>query len=242
MKTKIISLCIALLVGVSAWADDVWNYNVYDDCSKNGYKGGYVPAPADVQAVDLGLPSGIKWASCNIGATTPENYGNYYAWGEVLPKEDYSWVTYKYANGDYNKLTKYCNNASYGDNGFTDNKTTLEPEDDAAHVNWGGSWRMPTDAEWAELIANCTWTWTTQNGINGYQVTGKTNSNSIFLPAAGCRNDAVLYYVGYGGLYWSSSLGGDSPDFAWDLYFLSDNVGRYDSYRNCGRSVRPVCP
>ena len=242
MKTKIISLCIALLVGVSAWADDVWNYNVYDDCSKNGYKGGYVPAPADVQAVDLGLPSGIKWASCNIGATTPENYGNYYAWGEVLPKEDYSWVTYKYANGDYNKLTKYCNNASYGDNGFTDNKTTLEPEDDAAHVNWGGSWRMPTDAEWAELIANCTWTWTTQNGINGYQVTGKTNSNSIFLPAAGYRYDSSLSYVGYDGYYWSSSLYEYYPYYAWYLYFGSDSVYRGSYYRSRGRSVRPVCP
>ena len=175
MRTKIISLCIALLVGVSAWADDVWNYNVYDDCSKNGYKGGYVLAPADVQAVDLGLPSGIKWASCNVGAEKPEDYGNYYAWGEVLPKKDYPWATYKHAYGNGNKLTKYCNNASYGDNGFTDNKTTLDPEDDAAHVNWGDSWRMPTGAEWIELRYNCTWTWTTQNGINGYQITSKTN-------------------------------------------------------------------
>ena len=147
MKAKVLSLCFALLVGVSAWADDVWNYNVYDDCSKNGYKGGYVPAPADVQAVDLDLPSGIKWATCNVGAEKPEDYGNYYAWGEVLPKEDYSWATYKYTNGASAIFTKYCNNASQGDNGFTDNKTTLEPEDDAAHVNWGGSWRMPTDAE-----------------------------------------------------------------------------------------------
>ena len=176
MKAKLLSLCLVLLVGVSAWADDVWNYNVYDDCSKNGYEGGITPAPAGVQAVDLGLPSGMKWASCNVGADKPEDYGNYYAWGEVLPKEDYSWITYKYANGDYNKLTKYCNDASDGDNGFTDNKTTLDPEDDAAHVNWGGSWRMPTYAEWDELQSNCTWTWTTQNGINGYQVASKTNS------------------------------------------------------------------
>lgn len=93
MKTKLLSLCLTLLTGVSAWANDVWNYNVYDDCSQNGYKGGYVSAPADVQAVDLGLPSGTKWASCNIGAEKPEDYGNYYSWGEVLPKEDYSWAT-----------------------------------------------------------------------------------------------------------------------------------------------------
>lgn len=149
MKTKFISLSLALLVGVSVWADDVWNYNVYDNCSKNGYKGGYGPAPADVQAIDLGLPSGIKWASCNVGAEKPEDYGNYYAWGEVLPKAAYSWTTYKYANETSEKdpkLTKYCNDASYGDNGFTDNKTTLDPGDDAAYFNWGGSWRIPTYA------------------------------------------------------------------------------------------------
>lgn len=185
MRTKLLSLCIALLVGVSVWADDVWNYNVYDDCSKNGYKGGYAPAPADVQAVDLGLPSGLKWASCNVGAEKPEDYGNYYAWGEVLPKENYSWATYKYANeASSNKLTKYCDNTKYGDNGFTDNKTALDLEDDVAHVNWGGNWRMPTDDEWSELN-NCTWTWVTQNGVNGYLVASKTNGNSIFLPAAG---------------------------------------------------------
>ena len=242
MKTKIISLSIALLVGVSAWADDVWNYNVYDDCSKNGYEGGITPAPADVQAVDLGLPSGIKWASCNVGAAQPEDYGNYYAWGEVLPKEDYSWATYKYANGDYNKLTKYCNDASYGDDGFTDNKTTLDPLDDAAYFNWGGSWRMPTDAEWQELQDYCTWTWTIQNGINGYQIASKTNSNSIFLPAAGCRLGTGLGDVGYYGYYWSSSLNGSYPDYAWRLYFSSVFVYRYYYYRYYGLSVRPVCP
>lgn len=245
MKTKIISLSIALLVGVSVWADDVWNYNVYDDCSRNGYKGGYGPAPADVQAIDLGLPSGIKWASCNVGAEKPEDYGNYYAWGEVLPKADYSWTTYKYANGtswEDPKLTKYCDDASYGDNGFTDNKTTLEPEDDAAHVNWGSNWRMPTNAEWQELQDNCTWTWTTQNGVNGYQVASKTNSNSIFLPAAGSRYDTYLYYVGYGGCYWSSSLYENYPYYAWYRYFTSAYVNGYGNDRILGRSVRPVCP
>ncbi len=239
---KKVLLSIALLMGVSAWADDVWNYNVYDDCSKNGYKGGYVPAPADVQAVDLGLPSGIKWASCNVGAEKPEDYGNYYAWGEILPKEDYSWITYKYANGNYNKLTKYCNDVSYGDNGFTDNKTTLEPEDDAAHMNWGGSWRMPTDAEWTELREQCTWTWTTQNGVNGYQVTSKTNSNSIFLPAAGYRNDTGLSNVGDIGYYWSSSLREYYPYNAWNLIFISDDVTMSYNGRGDGRSFRPVCP
>ena len=237
---KKVLLSIALLVGVSVWANNAWNYNVYDDCSKNGYsiviENGYV-------WIDLGLPSGIKWATCNVGADNPEDCGNYYAWGEVLPKEDYSWATYKYANGTSNgdpKLTKYCNNTSYGDNGFTDNKTTLESEDDAAHVNWGGSWRMPTNAEWQELLDNCNWT--TQNGVNGYQVASKTNSNSIFLPAAGSRYDTNLSNVGYYGDYWSSSLLENDPDGAWYLSFFSGSVYRCGRDRGYGRSVRPVCP
>ena len=241
MKAKILSLCIALLMGVSVWADDVWNYNVYDDCSKNGYKGGYVPAPADVQAVDLGLPSGIKWASCNVGATTPEGYGNYYAWGEVLPKDYYDFGTYKYANGSYDKLTKYCNNADYGDNGFTDGKTTLDPEDDAAYINWGSNWRMPNDAEWTELLDECTWTWTTLNNIMGYQVTSKVNDNSIFLPAAGCRYNRVLHAVNKIGLYFSSSLYTTYPQSALSSYFDSTGVYRDHDERRTGRTIRPVC-
>ena len=245
MKAKLISLGLAMLMGMSVWADDVWNYSVYDDCSKNGYKEGYVSAPADVQAVDLGLPSGIKWASCNVGAEKPEDYGNYYAWGEVLPKEDYSWITYKYANGtsyEDPKLTKYCTYAMFGDNGFTDNKTTLDPEDDAANMNWDGTWRMPTDAEWTELREQCTWTWTTRNGVNGYQVTSTVNSNSIFLPATGTRGATDLDQVGYFGYDWSSSLYGRYQTYAWYLIFRSDFVRRDYRSRGCGQSVRPVCP
>lgn len=241
MKTKLISLGIAMLTGMSVWADDVWNYNVYDDCSRNGYKGGYAPAPVDVQAVDLGLPSGIKWASCNVGAEKPEDCGNHYAWGEILPKEDYSWATYKYANGGDNKLIKYCNNASYGDNGFTDNKTTLEPEDDAAQVNWGDKWHMPTATEMDELINNCTWTWTTLNGVNGYQVTSKVNSNSIFLPATGYCNGSNHSYIGSYGGYQSSSINEITPNYARRLYFNLDFIRSNNSNRYYGLSVRPVC-
>jgi len=240
MKTKTLSLCIALLTGISVWADDVWNYNVYDDCSLNGYKAGYAPAPTDVQAVDLGLPSGIKWASCNVGATMPEDYGNYYAWGEVLPKTYYSFGTYKYSNNGYDydaKLTKYCSDADDGDNGFTDNKTTLELEDDAAYMNWGSNWRMPNDAEWTELLDNCTWTWTTQNDTNGYIVTSKVNDNFIFLPAAGCRYDYVLHATGTMGLYFSSSLYTTSPEMALSSYFDSTGVYRDNDRR---RTIRPV--
>lgn len=243
-KTRLFSLCFVLL-GVSAWAQDPAAVSVYEDCSKSGKTYDLRTATGTENGhtwVNLGLPSRLKWASCNIGATTPEDYGNYYAWGETTTKEDYSWATYKHANGAYNKLTKYCTNASYGDNGFTDDKTTLEPEDDAAAANWGEEWHIPTDAEWKELCEQCTWTWTTQNGVNGYQVTSKTNSNSIFLPAAGWRLGTNLNDAGSNGLYWSSSLSTDGPSGAWYLRFASDYVRRYGSNRYYGFSVRPVCP
>ena len=201
-------------------------------------------APEDVQAVDLGLPSGLKWASCNVGATTPEGYGYYFAWGETDSKKDYSWATYKYANvGEFYhyKFTKYCTDASSGDNGFIDNKTVLEPEDDAATANWGGVWRMPTDAEWTELREQCTWTWTAQNGMNGYQVASKTNGNSIFLPAAGFRDgNAAPYVAGRRGYYGSSSLLENSSDDVWIVTFNHEKVERDNDKRNKGLSVRPV--
>ena len=190
--------------------------------------------------VDLGLPSGLKWATMNVGASSPEEYGDYFAWGETEAKNNYNWSTYKFELGtDYNgPFSKYVTQSSYG---TVDNKTVLDLEDDAAHVNWGGSWRMPTDAEWTELRNNCTWTWTSQNGVNGRKVTGP-NGNSIFLPAAGRRDDAVLDYAGSYGLYWSSSLRTDYPDTAWDVGFHSGNVyrGGIDVNRFLGVSVRPV--
>ena len=198
-------------------------------------------APADVQAVDLGLPSGLKWASCNVGATTPEGYGDFFAWGETATKEDFLWENYKHAKGDYDKLTKYCNHDRFGDNEFTDNKTVLEPEDDAAHVNWGGSWRMPTDAEWKELQENCTWTWTTQNGVDGHLVASKTNSNAIFLPAAGWRKGTDHYLAGTDGYYWSSSLDeGNYPSCALRINFSRSSVNRDYGDRIFGLTVRPV--
>ena len=188
------------------------------------------------EAVDLGLT--VKWASFNLGASTPEGYGNYYAWGEVMPKDEYSWATYKWCNGSETTMTNYNTNPSYG---TVDDKTTLDPEDDAATVNLAGTWRMPTDAEWTELRTNCTWTWTTQNGVNGRLVTA-SNGNSIFLPAAGYRDDTSLSSVGSSGFYWSSSLNTDYPDLAWSVYFDSSDVGRDYYCRYGGHSVRPVCP
>ncbi len=193
--------------------------------------------------VDLGLPSGTLWAACNVGATTPEGYGDYFAWGETQTKDYYDWNNYKYANGTSwsdPQLTKYCNNSDFGYNGFTDNLTVLQPSDDAATANWGSGWRMPTDAQWQELIQNTTNTWTTQNGVNGRLFTA-SNGNSLFLPAAGCRWDSELYDAGPYGLYWSRSLPTlDIPIYACHLYFSSDDCDVNYYYRDHGVSVRPV--
>ncbi|MBO5812351.1 MAG: InlB B-repeat-containing protein [Bacteroidaceae bacterium] len=190
--------------------------------------------------VFLGLPSGLFWATCNVGADTPEDYGDYFAWGETEPKSDYSWSTYKHCNnGSSSKLTKYNVGSSWG---TIDNKTTLDLEDDAAHVNWGGGWRMPTDNELFELRTQCTWKWITQNGVKGYKVTSKTNGNSIFLPAAGYRTGTMWYDAGSYGYYWSSSLDSGNPRNACFLGFYSSYVGASHDSRNFGLSVRAVFP
>lgn len=188
-----------------------------------------------MEAIDLGLS--VKWASCNVGAKSPEDYGDYFAWGETEPKEIYNWSTYKWCNGSSSTLTKYNNSSSYG---TVDNKKTLELADDAARANWGGVWHMPTDAEMTELREQCTWTWTTLNGVNGYKVTG-TNGNSIFLPAAGCRRNSSLLDAGSLGYYWSSSLFTDNPNATSYVYFSSGYVSRLNYLRLNGQSVRPVC-
>ncbi len=185
-----------------------------------------------VHAVDLGLS--VKWACCNVGASKPDEYGGYYAWGETEEKSDYDWDTYKWYNGG--DFIKYCIHEGCG---RVDNKTVLESSDDVAHVKWGGSWRMPTQKEFQELLDNCTWTWTTYKGTNGYKVTGP-NGNSIFLPAAGWRSGTELNGGGSYGHYWSSSL------LDYDCYnacYLDFGDGSYDwdyYYRSRGRSVRPV--
>ena len=169
--------------------------------------------------VDLGLPSGTLWATMNVGADSPEDYGDYFAWGETITKSSYTEFNYKYSS----------------------NPTTLPLDKDAAYTNWGTSWRMPTDAELKELKDNCTWTWTTQNGVEGYKVTYKTNGNSIFLPAAGRRSSSYLYDAGFYGFYWSSSLDTDSSTSAYYLYFhLFDVDSSSSNTRYDGFSVRPV--
>ena len=189
--------------------------------------GGEVTTPNDVyEYVDLGLPSGLKWATCNVGANSPEEYGDYFAWGEVEPKTTYNLDTYKYYDGV--NFTKYTGS----------DKTVLDPEDDAATANWGGAWRMPTKAEQDELRTKCKWDWTTQNGVNGYKVIGP-NGNSIFLPAAGYMDEGTLGDAGLYGGYWSSSRG--SLGGAHLVGFSSDYVRWYNDYCYYGIAVRPVC-
>ena len=190
--------------------------------------------------VDLGLPSGTLWAICNVGADTPEDYGDYFAWGETQPKDTYDWDTYEWCNGGGNLLTKYCNNSSYGNIGFIDNLNTLQTDDDAATANWGGEWRTPNKEQWDELLEKipCKW-WTTQNGVNGYLFTSD-NGRELFLPAAGGRNEGNLIGVKKYGNYWSRSLHTDCPIGAGSLFFRSDYKEVSFRDRNRGHSVRAV--
>ena len=190
--------------------------------------------------VDLGLPSGTLWATCNVGATTPEGYGDYFAWGETKPKRIYNWSTYKYCNGGGDQLTKYCSTFKYGYHGFSDNLTVLQPKDDAATANWGSGWCIPTKEQWDELYKNTDRTWKSWNGVEGWLLSGK-NGAVLFLPAAGYRGDGYLDAVGSHGDYWSSSLYTGRPLSAWYFYFNSDNCGmHYYDHRLYGRSVRAV--
>ena len=200
---------------IDGWTDqgtveeiDVTYQTESSDSSQNEY-----------EAVDLGLS--VKWATCNVGASSPEEYGNYYAWGEIETKDEYTEdnsVTYGVEMSDFSGDAEY----------------------DAATANWGGSWRMPTSDEMEELVDNCTWEWTTLNDVNGYLVTGN-NDNSIFFPAAGYCTGSKLHISGNGGHYWVSTPEESSTYFVYILYFTS---GRHDVrdgyYRYYGRSVRPV--
>lgn len=185
--------------------------------------------------VDLGLPSGVKWATSNIGAAKPEDAGDFFAWGETEPKTDYSWSTYKYCKGTETSMTKYCFSSA---NGRVDNKISLDKEDDVAHIIWGSRWRMPTKDELGELVDNCTWTWTTQNNVKGYRVTGP-NNKSIFLPITGYMNGTGLAGATTSGYYWSSSID-TSGVHGRRLTFNSSHMNYNRAHRYYGFPVRPV--
>ena len=186
------------------------------------HDGWTVDESAVADAIDLGLS--VKWASCNVGADSPEEYGGYYAWGETETKDEYSENTYLYYQNKYVDLGADISGTEY----------------DVAHVKWSDGWRMPTLDEINELCYNCSWNWTTQNGVNGYKVTGP-NGNSIFLPAAGNRYGTEVGYRGSYGVYWSGTLHENNSNNAYCFYFLSDDHGWYsDLNRFYGHTVRPV--
>ena len=192
--------------------------------------------------VDLGLPSDLLWATCNIGADTIEELGDYFAWGETTPKELYDWKSYKYGRFIHERyeLNKYCTDSVYGLDGFVDHLALLELEDDVARACWGGSWRMPTIEEWEELYEHTSNDWTIQNGVNGWRFIA-SNGNSLFLPAAGYWWDGEFNCADLG-VYWSSSLNPDYPNRAWSFHFGVYNghlCGSSD--RNRGQTVRAVC-
>ena len=183
----------------------------------------YFMWPSDANGheyVDLGLPSGLKWATCNVGASSPEEYGDYYAWGEVNTKKEYT----------------EDNSFMYG---TPIDKISGNPRYDVARAKWGGSWRMPTKADFLELIAKCTWEWTTQGGHKGYKVTGP-NGNSIFLPAAGHRDGTETDDAESYGRYWCVTLDEYDSRVAYNLNFYSDSSWMTYGYIYRGYSVRPV--
>ena len=191
--------------------------------------------------VDLGLPSGTLWATCNVGASQPEEYGDYFAWGETQPKKAYDFDNYKWGDGSGN-VTKYC---EYSICGTVDNKSELLPEDDAATANWGSSWRTPSTEQIKELLNSgyTTLKWTTLNGVNGYQITSKQNGKTLFLPAAGSRaGEGELDKPGVRGQYWSRSLCSleNGSACADEIEFYSGYIADGLSNRVSGQSVRPV--
>ena len=193
--------------------------------------------------VDLGLPSGLKWAKCNVGATSETEYGYYFQWGDIedKSKSDCTWKTYKHCNGSFDTLTKYNNSTSFGET--LDNKTTLDPEDDAVRAHMGGDWRMPTRDEFRELFDCTDNEWMSNyngTGLNGRKFTSRKNGNSIFIPASGYRSGSSFRGQGRGCDVWSSSLNTALPGGALELGFGSGSVYMGDSGRYCGLAVRGV--
>jgi hypothetical protein len=204
-----------------------------------------IPIP---EAIDLGLS--VKWASFNLGASAPEEYGDYFAWGEIEPKDYYSWANYNWCEGSSTSLTKYCSDSEYGNNGYVDSYNTLELEDDAARTQLRGKWRMPTNEDFRELYDNCTSVWTTENGVKGRRFTSQKEGytdKSIFLPAAGVKIDNLLHidddYSRVWGYYWSSSLSplyGPEKAVIFRFYNGDGYPVIYQHYRYYGMPIRPV--
>ena len=188
---------------------------------------------------DLGLPSGTLWATTNLGAATETDKGDYFAWGETTGfkdgKKDFSWKNYSHCDGTSKKMTKYCTFSLTGD---ADGKRVLDAEDDAATAKWGSTWQLPSEEQWKELLAECSWTWTTKNGMKGYKITSKTNGTAIFLPFAGYYSGET-YNSGTSG-YWMRTRGQGFPSLANCLYLESQRAESNSSDRCKGYPIRPV--
>ena len=194
--------------------------------------------------VDLGLS--VKWATCNVGASSPAEYGDFFAWGERSPKKEYLWENYEFRISGESEFdvvfSRYITDSQWGK---VDNNRRLERVDDAARVLWGNFWRMPTRGEFKELIENCTWTWTTLEGKKGYKVTSRINGKSIFLPATGYQNDNYgsdsMWNRGTEGNYWSSMINTKYSNMAAYLLFSESGVSVSNNGSRCGgRAIRPV--
>lgn len=246
MKSPLKTVAVILLmvvIAVGCTKPDVPNNGGND----NGYVATVVPHNGggnDSIAhgfVDLGLPSGILWATCNVGASCPEDCGDYFAWGETLPKDIYDWKSYKYSefDGVDYRLTKYCIDSFCGLNGFVDSLTVLEPMDDAVRANWGENWRLPSEGEWRELLQNTTFVLTVQNNVQGWLFTSE-NGNNLFLPTTGfvLYDELICTTLG---IYWSSSLQTTSQVSAWSFHSDLEECHVCATYeRSRGQVVRAV--
>ena len=190
-------------------------------------------------AVNLGLS--VFWAQCNLGAEDSSEYGDFFAWGEIEPKTEYTWENYKFRlEGDSPATIVVSKYNSIESHGIVDRKDTLDPEDDAAHVRLGGKWRIPTDAEFKELQDSCEWTWTNKKGVLGYNVKSRINGKSIFIPSTGYYYQQGLHGEEYGGYYWMSGTHASSSSNAKRMFFTPNRQGVSLYYRCLGHPIRPV--
>lgn len=227
-------------------------YQLTSNNVTNGTENGY-------QWIDLGLS--VLWATCNVGATKPEEYGDYYAWGEVdtyyepgyaqektnthwksNKEKGYAWESYKWCDGSGTTINKYNNNDYYG---LVDNKRNLDINDDVAHIKWGGNWRMPTLSDFDELYEWCTRSWEKNNNVWGIRFTSERvgyEGFSIFLPASGARDGNTIEYLNSGGFYWETTILDEQPSRACGFAFIKDKIEWRSPSRVNGLTVRAVCP
>ena len=191
--------------------------------------------------VDLG--TGVKWATCNVGAALPGDYGSHFAWGETVTKKDYTWENYRFrVSGNSPRSIHFSKYNTVDEKGTPDRKTRLDKADDVAHAAWGGDWRTPTREEFEALLAACTVSWTSRNGHDGCLFTSRTTGGQVFLPASGYSMADSLSHVGFYGHYWSSSLNEERSEIAWYLFLDESGARMGDRYRFAGRAIRPVRP